>query len=131
MLQKTEKKFLVVDDDSDDSGLFAEALSSVGKNNVFYSAADGQDALEKLENRLIDIPDMIFLDINMPVMNGWECLAKLKSREKYQQIPVIIYTTSSRSVDRVIAKDLGAICLFTKLHDFKKIPEKGHLLRKF
>ena len=54
-------------------------------------------------------------------MNGWECLAKLKSREKYQQIPVIIYTTSSRSVDRVIAKDLGAICLFTKLHDFKKL----------
>jgi CheY-like chemotaxis protein len=58
------------------------------------------------------MPDLIFLDINMPVVNGWEFLVKLKSDDKYKRIPVIILTTSSDKTNKQIASDLGAISLF-------------------
>jgi CheY-like chemotaxis protein len=116
-----DKRFLIVDDDSDDNSLFTEALAAVEPQIICYCAADGQEALEKLETGSIEHPDIIFLDINMPIMNGWQCLTKLKSVPGYKDIPVIIHTTSSRKTDRELAKDLGAICFFTKLHDFKKL----------
>lgn len=116
-----QKKFLIVDDDSDDSTLFTEALTAVEPSIVCYSATDGSEALEKLKDSKIEQPDIIFLDLNMPGMNGWECLTKLKAEDRYRSIPVIIHTTSARSVDRELAKDLGAICFITKSYDFKKI----------
>jgi CheY-like chemotaxis protein len=116
-----DKKFLVVDDDSDDKGLFTEALTAVEPGIICYSADDGQEALKKLDSKLIEPPDIIFMDINMPIMNGWECLVKLKSAPGYKDIPVIIHTTSSRITDRQLARDLGAICFFTKLNDFSKL----------
>ena len=114
------KKFLLVDDDKDDCGLFTEALASVAPQTVCYCAADGQDALDKL-GKLPHQPDLIFMDINMPVMNGWECLIKLKATGDYKNIPVIIHSTSSRKADADLAKEFGAICFFTKQHDFKKL----------
>jgi CheY-like chemotaxis protein len=115
------KKILIVDDDSDDNGLFTEALATVEPDIVCYSAADGQEALEKLDAKVIEPPDIIFMDINMPIMNGWQCLTRLKSVHHYKDIPVIMYSTSSSKRDKDLAKDLGAICFFTKLHDFKKL----------
>jgi CheY-like chemotaxis protein len=117
----SDKKFLVVDDDSDDNGLFTEALAAVGPGIICYCVADGQEALEKLEAKLIAPPDIILMDINMPIMNGWQCLTRLKSAPDYKDIPVIIHSTSSRKTDKELAKDLGAICFFTKLHDFKRL----------
>lgn len=115
------KKFLIVDDDRDDRELFTEALAAVDPGLICYSAPDGQKAIEKLESMAINQPDLIFLDLNMPVMDGWQCLTKLKSVESYKNIPVIIHTTSSHTVDKKLAKELGAICFFTKPDDFKKL----------
>ncbi len=113
------KKILVVDDDTDDRELFVEALLTVGSEVICYSAADGQEAIHKLET--MELPDIIFLDLNMPVMDGWDCLNRLKSTEHYKSIPVIIHTTSSRDADKKLAKELGAICFFTKPDDYKKL----------
>jgi CheY-like chemotaxis protein len=55
----------------------------------------------------------------MPVMNGWELLHKLKKDNNYNDIPVIIYTTSSEQRDKEIAKDLGALCFVTKPDNFR------------
>jgi len=118
---KDQRKFLIVDDDSDDSSLFTEALTSIESSSVCYNATDGYEALEKLESAEIDQPDIIFLDLNMPGMNGWECLMKLKAEARYKDIPVIIHTTSSRKTDRELARELGAICFVTKSYDFKRI----------
>jgi len=115
------RRFLIVDDDSDDNGLFTEALAAVEPRIICDSAFDGREALEKLETKAIQPPDIIFLDINMPVMNGWQCLTQLKSESGYKDIPVIIYSTSSSRVDKELARKLGAICFFTKLHDFRKL----------
>ena len=113
------KRILIIDDDRDDSDLFTEALSAVKGPTICYRAGDGEEAMEKLEENEIEKPDMIFLDINMPVMDGWECLSKLKSADRFKDIPVIMHTTSALKIDRDNARRLGALCFITKQPDFQ------------
>ena len=115
------KRFLLVDDDNDDRELFSEALATVNPVIICDLAADAEEALNKLHSNDIDAPDMIFLDINLPVMTGWQFLTNLKSQEQYKDIPVIMYSTSSNQRDKDIAKDLGALCFITKPSAFKKL----------
>lgn len=116
-----KKRFLVIDDDSDDRELFSEALASVDPVIVCDQATDGAEALKRLAAREIAAPDIIFLDINMPVMDGWQFLTRLKSEDRYKDIPVIVYTTSSNMKDKRIADDLGALCFITKPHAFGRL----------
>jgi CheY-like chemotaxis protein len=113
--------FLLADDDPDDVDMFREALSTIDPAIVFYHAQDGRGVLDILGDKNLAKPDIIFLDINMPIMNGWECLAKLKESEWYRNIPVVIYSTASyhKEVDK--AFDMGAICFFTKPTEFKQL----------
>ena len=111
------KKFLLTDDDRDDREMFSEALASIAPDIVYRWAEDGRQALQLLYSN--DKPDILFLDINMPVMNGWELLHNLKKDNNYNDIPVIIYSTSSEQRDKEIAKDLGALCFVTKPDNFR------------
>lgn len=63
-------------------------------------------------------PDVIFLDLNMPAMSGWQCLAKLKNDTALKNIPVIMYSTSSNPREKEIAIELGATGFVTKPTDF-------------
>jgi CheY-like chemotaxis protein len=114
------KRFLLIDDDTDDRELFSEALAAVNPIIVCDLAADAEEAFIKL-NIERDMPDMIFLDINLPVMTGWQFLTNLKQTAAYKDIPVIMYSTSNNQRDKDIAKDLGALCLITKPSAFKKL----------
>jgi len=116
-----KRTFLLADDDHDDVDMFREALMIIDPSIVFYHARDGRGVLEKLENKSLEKPDIIFLDINMPIMNGWECLAHLKQHELYRNIPVFVYSTAShyREVEKAI--ELGALCFFTKPTEFKQL----------
>ena len=116
-------RFLIVDDDTDDRELFCEALTEVMPNSICYNAPNGRRAITALENREIDLPDLIFLDINMPVMNGWQCLSQLKENEAYKNIPVIIYSTSSYPEDIEKALHYGALCFFSKPSSFKDLKQ--------
>lgn len=118
-MKPNEKVFLLADDDSDDADLFREALLELDPSIIFYHAPDGLVIWEKLEDKSLLPPQIIFLDINMPGMNGWQCLAKLKNTEAYKKIPVIIYSTTSNKREVEIAQDLGACCFITKPNDFK------------
>ena len=120
-MNSIKKRFLVIDDDSDDRELFSEALASVDPAIVCDQATDGAEALKRLTSEEIDQPDIVFLDINMPVMNGWQFLTLLKSEDRYKNIPVIVYTTSSNLKDKLIADGLGALCFITKPHAFGRL----------
>lgn len=111
-------RFLVVDDDCDDTELFAEAMGSVDASVSCLNASDGKEALDKLKCDAFERPDIIFLDINMPVMNGWEFLSCLKGSEGLKEIPVIMYSTSSKTSDIKTAMSSGALCFFTKPNSF-------------
>ncbi len=111
--------FLLIDDDADDSELFREALEETDKSIPLHCAENGEEALKLLNE--INKPGIIFLDINMPRMNGWECLKKLKANESYKHIPVIMYSTSSHQREVDIAIDLGALSFFTKPHSYSEL----------
>ncbi len=114
------KRFLLADDDEDDAMLFREALQEIDPAIICYYAVDGREVMDKLD-REFEIPHIIFLDVNMPGMDGWVCLTKLKQDTRYKHIPIIMYSTSSYQRDADKALDLGALCFFTKPNDFKQL----------
>lgn len=113
--------FLLVDDDIDDTSLFEEILNEVDSSIRFINACHGQAALELLRNMGQDLPDVIFLDLNMPKMDGKQCLLELKADPAFKHIPVIMYTTSSQSRDIEQTMLNGAICFITKPTDLNEL----------
>ena len=89
-------RILQVEDDEDDRVLFAWALKKADVNAAIEYAADGVECMEKLETYL---PEVIFLDINMAGMNGKECLKLIRKQNRFDNIPVIILTTSDHEAD--------------------------------
>lgn len=118
----SEKRlFLIVDDDIDDCEFFCEALNEIAPNIDCYVANNGEDALKKLRAQSKSIPDVIFLDLNMPCMDGKACLKELKKDNLLKEIPVVIYTTSSNKDDVDETKNLGAFHYITKPSDFQNL----------
>jgi CheY-like chemotaxis protein len=115
------KTFLLADDDWDDKEVFVEALGEIDPSIVCHCAADGQEMIDKLSDGEISDPEIIFLDINMPGMNGWECLVYLKKSELFRDIPVIMYSTSSHRREKELAREFGATGFFTKPSVFSEL----------
>jgi CheY-like chemotaxis protein len=113
--------FLLADDDADDKSLFCEALAEINPRILCHTAADGKEALAILSETQARKPDIIFLDINMPIMDGWQCLGKLKEDTQHKDIPVIMYSTSSYQRDIDLALQNGAFCFFTKPSDYREL----------
>ena len=103
----------IIDDDEDDREMFCEAMANISEASVCMTAFNGQEALQKLQNAHT-LPDFIFLDLNMPRMNGKQCLVQLKKDKRLATIPVVIYSTSKREDDRAETKELGSVHFITK-----------------
>ncbi|HET6252931.1 MAG TPA: response regulator [Puia sp.] len=114
---------MLVDDDADDAGLFCETLTRTLPGTKCLTAENGQELFKFLsaQSQYGNKPDVIFLDINMPVMNGWECLRKLKGSSSYNSIPIIMYSTSSAKKDIDMAYSLGAMAFLTKPEDLMEL----------
>lgn len=104
---------LLVDDDPDDQEFFKLALQSIREEITFATAGNGQEALDLLRTQSC-MPDLIFLDMNMPLMNGLTFLEKIKATTDLRHIPVIIYTTSDEKQEKNLATALGAADFVTK-----------------
>jgi CheY-like chemotaxis protein len=115
------RKFLLADDDADDANLFCEALAGIGSTIECHTAENGLELFELLSRHDTYKPDIIFLDINMPIMNGWDCLKKLKDSSNYKNIPIIMYSTSSAKKDIEMAYSLGALLFLKKPVDFREL----------
>lgn len=98
---------LHVDDDPDDSALFCEAVKEAAPSYTCLVADSAASALEILSDRQM-IPDYIFLDMNMPKMNGLECLKLIKNNHALNHIKVIMYSTASDPTHIREFKKLGA-----------------------
>jgi CheY-like chemotaxis protein len=121
MAATDHKVFLLADDDADDKTLFCEALAEVDPQIICHTATDGKEALSILGDKHLVRPNIIFLDINMPVMDGWQCLGRLKQDNNYKDIPVIMYSTSSYQRDIDLALEGGAFCFLTKPSDYREL----------
>lgn len=103
----------LIDDDSDDQEIFALALEEIFRSYTCVTAKNGVEALEKLRSGNVK-PDYIFLDLNMPRMNGKQCLAEIRKESVLNKIPVIIYSTSSESHHMEQMITMGASAFVTK-----------------
>lgn len=113
------KRILLVDDDPDDVDMFQEALNEIDADAQFITVPNGKKALDKVEE--LDHLGIIFLDINMPVMGGLECLSELKKKDTVKHVPVLMYSTSSNKSDSQKAKQLGALCFVIKPDEYNNL----------
>ncbi len=114
-------RVLIVEDDEDDRDLLFEAIHEVDHSINCIAAQNGQEALAGLRRTEMPKPDLIFLDLNMPRVNGMQFLKEIKRDSTLQDIPVVIYTTSKISTDESECKRLGAVHFITKPNSFRGI----------
>ena len=112
MTHMITEKILLIDDDADDQVFFSDALKGIGGNLDCKTAGNGLEGLNLLNTGFV--PDVIFLDLNMPHMNGFEFLRALRAKNECQGIPVVIFTTSSHQRDIDLSQELGAQAFLTK-----------------
>lgn len=85
----------LIDNDKDDQEIFSLALAEVDPSIHLDTASNGLEAIRRLKEVPPFTPDCIFIDMNMPLMNGRECLAEIKKIERLANIPVYIYSTAA------------------------------------
>ena len=100
----TKPFILYAEDDTDDFEALQDALSQETSNYTLVQAKNGLEMIAYLENKETSLPQLIVLDLNMPLMDGKEALQWLKSSEPFRHIPVMIFTTSSRDEDIRLCK---------------------------
>ena len=93
-MNKDQLNIFLADDDDDDRLLFCEALDELETDTRVTTFENGVDLMANLIDKEIALPDMIFLDLNMPLMNGEECLTDIKQEPALSDIPIVIYSTS-------------------------------------
>lgn len=113
----------MIDDDTDDQKIFALALEDLDFPVDCHYAQDGSKIIEQLKNESGLTPDFIFIDLNMPCMNGRQCLSEIRKIPRLMHTPVIIYSTSSQQKDIDETRALGATAYISK-------PTKISVLRK-
>lgn len=116
------RNFFLADDDQDDTELFEEALRNIDRHIEFYRATNGKELIKQLSTSPIH-PEIIFLDINMPELDGWESLKTIKKDDRLRSIPVVMYSTSAAKVDGNKAIKAGALCYLEKPHSFIKLQD--------
>jgi len=92
-------RILLVDDDKDDCNFFQEALKETGLNATVRIINESTAILEQVPDGTGSLPNLIFLDLNMPNIDGIECLRKIRKDENLKDTPVIIFSTACRTND--------------------------------
>jgi CheY-like chemotaxis protein len=93
-------RILLADDDEDDRLFFQEAVADSGINAEYSAVENGLQLIDFLSDvQACPAPDVIFLDINMPGMDGKACLGEIRKQAKFADTPVIMFSTSTRAKD--------------------------------
>ena len=116
-------KILLIDDDEDDQFVFKDALREIRFPYDCEVAGNGLEAVARLTGDQ-ELPAMIFLDLNMPLMNGVEFLTHVRDHPFINQIPIVIFSTSNNPSDKAELPKLGASSFITKTADFKELTDK-------
>jgi CheY-like chemotaxis protein len=114
----------LIDDDKDDQDFFAKAVSRMGNAIACTFADDGVQALKKIKTDISFIPDFIFIDINMPVLNGIEVLNEIRKIKRLDDVPVYMYSTSAEPAVAASCIKLGATGVITKLPGITMLKER-------
>ncbi|QRY55492.1 response regulator [Sphingobacterium siyangense] len=123
-------KICLVDDDREDREIFQEAFEELNSGSDLKIFDNGLEVMQYLEN-LEHVPDIIFLDINMPVMGGLETLREIRKVERYRSITVVIYSTSSAENDIEQTLISGANIYLTKPSSYQSLKDAISKIMKY
>ena len=112
---------LLADDDDDDYFFFKDALKEINASIQLHIVNNGDDLWDYLHDHETLLPDVIFLDMNMPGKTGIECLEKIRGSKKFQNLPVVIYSTSGVDKDIDASFRYGANVYIKKPTEFVKL----------
>jgi CheY-like chemotaxis protein len=117
------KNIFLADDDADDRAFFADALKEISTETELTTASDGVELMTALDENVTEPPPphLIFLDLNMPLKNGYECLKEIKETRKLRNIPVVVFSTSGSSMAIDTAYRLGASCYVHKPNSHERL----------
>lgn len=118
-------KILWADDDPDDRMLIREIIEEHHQDIDLTEVSNGMEILDYLYKVVqpSDLPELIILDINMPVMDGKQVLATLKNHSSFQAIPVIVFTTSNTQMDKLFCKRYN-VTLITKPSYYRSLEKE-------
>lgn len=112
---------LLADDDTEDRELFAEALQESGINYNLKTFENGKQLVDYLSSPDKVIPNILFLDLNMPLLSGLESLKIIRANTELDNMPVAIYSTSSSENDKNSTFESGANIYLSKPSDFSQL----------
>lgn len=112
------KNIWLADDDEDDQLVFENALKEIDPSLQLKKFATCESLLQKLKD---DQPDLLFLDINMPGINGKECLKIIKENSAYKKLPVIVHSGSDYKMDILTSYGFGATLYIVKPGSYNNI----------
>ena len=123
-----EKKLniLLADDDTDDCHFFKEALEALPITTHLNIVHDGDELMGYLNENIERLPHVLFLDINMPRKNGFECLSEIKKNEQLKDLPVVMYSTSGSNDKINILFKTGADLYIRKPSNFAQLVQVIH-----
>lgn len=114
-----ELQIVIADDDQDDQSLIREVFSDLNGRAQLHSVYNGLELMKWLQTN--HRPDIIVMDLNMPLLNGLGALTKLKESERFKTIPVYVLSTSRFEYDRQKARELGAADFYTKPYNYQDL----------
>ena len=114
---------LLADDDIDDYTFFKSALNDLPRSTHLKAVQDGQQLMTLLNDETYELPNVLFLDINMPRKNGLECLSEIKCNERLKELPVIMFSTSSSRDTMSAAFKNGSHVYIRKPGNFEQLKE--------
>ncbi len=112
---------LLADDDEDDCQFFKEALEVLPFKSTINIVNDGEELMEILSAESTILPDILFLDLNMPRKSGYECLSEIKQIDKLKTLPVVVYSTSIGNDILNLLNDVGANFYIQKPGNFSDL----------
>ncbi|GAB3956419.1 response regulator [Spirosoma harenae] len=121
---------LIVDDDEDDQFLIKAAFEKDSHQYNLRFASDGTDVLQNIESPQL-LPDLILLDLNMPIIDGFEVLKQLKSSSLYQHVPIVVLTTSTDEQDINRSYKLGANTFISKPMSHQALVDLAEQIRLY
>ena len=124
-MKKQNLAIALLDDDQEEHLLFKEVAYDFSEIKSVLSFAKGKEMLDYLGGKDKNvIPDILFLDLNMPILSGLDCLIEIRKKEEYKNLPIVIYSTSSSEKDKEVTYRNGANLYVNKpieFSDMKKI----------
>jgi CheY-like chemotaxis protein len=114
---------LLADDSPDEHFLFIHTVKGIDNNVTISTVSNGEELITTLDKIKTELPDIIFLDINMPLKNGKESLADIRKNTRLKELPVVIYSTSDEKRDIEETFALGANLYIRKPQDFIELED--------